>query len=96
MVEQLPGFAPAWKEFAVQCKEPAETLSAIEKGLAANPDRETRGILLINKALTLNSQGDVEAARSILGNVVSDPETTFSNEHLAKQFLPMCVDTPSQ
>jgi tetratricopeptide (TPR) repeat protein len=89
MVERFPAFAPAWKEFALQCDDPTEKLSAIERGLAANPDRETKGILLINKALTLNEQDDTETAKSILGNLALDPETTFSNEHLAKQMLAM-------
>ena len=71
----------------MQCEDPAETLAAIEKGLAAKPDRETQGILLINKALALNEQGEADTAKSILGNLALNPETTFGNEHLAKQTL---------
>jgi tetratricopeptide (TPR) repeat protein len=89
MVQKFPTFAPAWKEFALQCDDTAEKLAAIEKGLAAKPDRETKGILLINKAIALNEQGDVETATSILGNLALDPDTTFANEHLAKQSLAM-------
>ena len=89
MVEKFPTFAPAWKELALQCDDTAEKLAAIEKGLAASPDRETEGILLINKALTLTEQGDGKAATSILGNLALNPDTTFANEHLAKQTLAM-------
>lgn len=89
MVEKFPTFAPVWKEFALQCEGSAEKLAAIERGLAAKPDRETKGILLINKALTLHEQGDARAAKSILGELALDPDTTFANEHLAKQVLVM-------
>ena len=87
MTEKFPTFAPAWKEYALQCDSNADKLAAIEKGLAANPDAETKGVLLINKALALNENGETEAAKSILGNLALDPETTFANEHLAKLTL---------
>ena len=89
MVQKFPNFAPVWKEFSLQCEDTAEKLAAIERGLAANPDRETKGILLINKALALHEQGDAQAATSILSDLALDPETTFANEHLAKQSLAM-------
>ena len=92
LVERSPGFAPGWKEFALLCDEPTEKLDAIEKGLAANPDAETKGTLLINKALTLNQQGENQAARDILGNLALDPDTSFANEHLAKQTLAMIAE----
>ena len=92
LVERLPQFAPAWKEYALQCDDPSEKLDAIEKGLAASPDAETEGILLINKALTLSQQGDNQAAKVILGNLALDPNATFANEHLAKQTLAMVAD----
>ncbi|MDB5335296.1 MAG: hypothetical protein JWN70_915 [Planctomycetaceae bacterium] len=88
---KLPTFAPVWKEHALLCDGIADKRAAIEKGLAANPDRETKGILLINKALALNEQGDVEIAKTILGNLALDPNTTFANEHLAKQTLAFIV-----
>jgi tetratricopeptide (TPR) repeat protein len=89
MTKRLPAFAPAWKEFALQCDAPTAKLAAIEKGLAAKPDAETKGLLLINKALILNKQGDTETATTILGNVALDANSTFANEHLAKQALAM-------
>jgi tetratricopeptide (TPR) repeat protein len=89
MLERIPSFAPPWVQYAVHCEDPSQSLAAIEKGLAAKPDRETHGMLLINKALTLNEQGDAETATSILGNLVLNPDTTFGNEHLAKQMLAM-------
>ena len=46
----------------------------------------------MNKAATLAQQGDTDAAVEILGKLVLDPETTFGNEHLAKQTLKLLVD----
>jgi tetratricopeptide (TPR) repeat protein len=96
MVERFPTFAPAWKELALQCDDPAEKLAAIEKGLDALPDRETKGILLINKALTLDKQGETEEAKLLLGGLVSNPETTLANEQLAKQTLALIRERPTQ
>lgn len=89
LIERIPTFAPAWKEHALLCDDPSNRLASIEKGLAANPDAETKGILLINKAVTLDEQGDNQGAVEILGNLVLDPKTTFGNEHIAKQTLAM-------
>ena len=48
MVERIPQFAPAWKEFASLCDDEGERLAAIENGLAANPDAGTKGMLNIS------------------------------------------------
>jgi tetratricopeptide (TPR) repeat protein len=87
LVKRVPGFAPAWKEQAMQANTDAEKLAAIEKGLAANPDGETKGILLINKALILDRGGDHEGAVRLLGELALDPASTFATEHLAKVTL---------
>ena len=76
-MERLPQFAPAWKEYALQCDNLPDKLEAIEKGLAAQPDLETKGMLLINKALALSQQGDQAAAKEILGNLALDPNSSF-------------------
>lgn len=87
MTEELPDFAPVWKEYALQCDSTEDKLAGIEQGLAANPDAETKGMLLISKALSINENGDADTAKTILGNLALDPDTTFANEHLAKQAL---------
>ena len=87
LVKRVPGFAPAWKEQAMQADTDAEKLAAIEKGLAANPDAETKGILLINKALIVDRSGDHEAAVRLLGELALDPASTYATEHLAKVTL---------
>jgi tetratricopeptide (TPR) repeat protein len=87
MVKRVPGFAPAWKEQAMRADADAEKLEAIEKGLAANSDGETKGILLINKALITDRSGDHEAAVRLLGELALDPASTYATEHLAKVAL---------
>jgi tetratricopeptide (TPR) repeat protein len=87
LVKRVPGFAPAWKELAMQADADAEKLAAIEKGLAANPDGETKGILLINKALILDRGGDHDGAVRLLGELALDPASTYATEHLAKVTL---------
>jgi tetratricopeptide (TPR) repeat protein len=84
LIELFPGFAPVWKEMAILVDNDVEKLAAIEKGLAANPDRETKGILLINKAIIMNRGGDREGAVQMLGELALDPESTYGTEHLAK------------
>jgi tetratricopeptide (TPR) repeat protein len=87
LVKRVPGFAPAWKELAMQADTDAEKLTAIEKGLAANPDAETKGILQINKALILDRKGDHDGAVRFLGELALDPASTYATEHLAKVTL---------
>ncbi len=87
MVKTIPQFAPAWKNFASLCDDDGERLSAIEKGLAAHPDAETKGMLEINKALVFNLKGDHAAAVQLLGELALDPKSTFHTEHAAKAAL---------
>lgn len=84
LVKRLPQFAPAWMELVFLTDQKDERLAAIENGLAANPDPETKGILQINKALTLNTEGDKQGAVLLLGNLVLDPNSTLGTETLAK------------
>jgi hypothetical protein len=87
LIERVPHFAPAWKEYALSCSEENAKLAALEQGLAARPDPETKGLLIINKALTLHYQSRTQAARELLTNLAQDPATTFANEALAKHTL---------
>ena len=87
MVERIPQFAPAWKEFASLCDDEGERLAAIENGLAANPDAGTKGMLKINKALALNLKGKHDDAVRLLGELALDPNSTLGTEHSAKAAL---------
>lgn len=87
LVKQLPQFAPGWKELALLADDDSEKLAALEHGLAANPDAETRGMLSINKALLLERRGDHEGAIRMLGELALDLNSPFDIEHIAKATL---------
>ncbi|TPN86902.1 tetratricopeptide repeat protein [Aquimarina algicola] len=86
LVQKIPSFAPAWKEYS-SLLEGKERLNAIEKGLEQNPDVETEGMLLINKALAVNESGNLKEASEILTNVIFNTNTTFGNIEMAKFVL---------
>ena len=79
--------APAWKEKANLQQDSGERLGLIDRGLQCNPDPETRGVLLIDKALALAHQGQKLKAVEILSELALDPDETLQNEHLAKAVL---------
>lgn len=77
--EQVPDFAPALKEYALGTDNDAERLALIEKALKMDLDPETRGILMLNRASSLNAAGRKEEARQILLTLKdSKTETLFT------------------
>ena len=89
IADKVPGFAPAWKEVAIAAEGDAERLTAIQKGLASNPDPETKGLLEINEALVLHARGEADVALRLLRALALDPASTLATEHLAKAALAM-------
>ena len=87
VVMVCPKFPAAWKELLVLRTDDAGKLDEIEHGLAEQPDGETKGILLINKAIILNRQGKRDEATAILGDLALDPQSTLATESLAKYTL---------
>jgi tetratricopeptide (TPR) repeat protein len=87
LAEQVPAFAPAWKDLAVSTDDNDERNEAIRKGLAANPDAETRGMLQLNEALDLHARGERDAAIRLLEELIRDEASTHATEHLAKAAL---------
>jgi len=87
MVKRAPTFAPAWMALAVLLEDEAARLEAIEAGLFHEPDQETKGVLLLNKALILNRQGKRQEAIRIVGELAIDPKAPLSVEHRAKLTL---------
>lgn len=83
LVKDLPQFAPGWKELATLVDD-KERLSIIEKGLAASPDLETKGMLQTNKALELNRRGEHDGAIWLLGELALDPNSPGDTEQIAK------------
>ncbi len=87
LVKNIPSYAPGWKDVFRFAENDESALSSIEKGLAANPDKETYGILMVNKALIFHRQGKHQEAIEILGQLALDVNSTFATEKLAKQTL---------
>jgi hypothetical protein len=90
IVQKYPGFPPAWKELSVLLQDPAARLHDIDRGLAGDPDAETKGMLLINRALLLQGE-DRDAAIRILGELALDPSATLATETLATAMLKRIV-----
>jgi hypothetical protein len=60
-------------------------------GLEHDPDADTRGMLVINRALTLNRRADREGAITILGELALDPRSTLTTAMLAKSTLAQLI-----
>lgn len=92
LTEKIPQFAPAWKEKANLESDERKRLEAIEKGLGADPDPETKGFLLINKAIVLANARKKEEAIKILGELALDPSSPLDIELIAKRTLAFILD----
>jgi tetratricopeptide (TPR) repeat protein len=92
IVGGFPNFAPAWNELANLLDAPDAILDAVARGLAASPDDDTRGMLLIRRALALHARGRAAEAVPILGELALDPASTLATESLAKYTLARLVD----
>ena len=67
IVRASPSCAAAWDQYANFVDDPAAQLSVIERGLAVPCDPDTRGSLLVRKALRLWRDGQTSGALEILG-----------------------------
>jgi len=91
IVEKFPAFPAAWKELSSLLDDDVARLRAIMRGLEHDPDRETKGMLLINRAMLLHRRGDVDGAIAILGELALDPQSTLGVETMAKAMLARIV-----
>jgi tetratricopeptide (TPR) repeat protein len=88
IVKVAPGIAAAWKDLALDVEgDDAAKLAALDKVLAHEPDLETRGVVLSNKALVLDRLGRRPEAIAILGELALDPRTPLDVEQLSKLAL---------
>lgn len=87
LTQNVPDFAPGWKELADISEDETVRLYAINQGLSKKPDSQTEGILLINKAIILNNNQDKEGAKQILNTLVLSGNVTKSNVELAELVL---------
>jgi tetratricopeptide (TPR) repeat protein len=91
LVQNHPSFAPGWDVHANFVADPLARLEVIEQGLAAKPDRVTRGFLMVKRALAMSSLGDTEGAVSILQRLLADASgsiTTRAGAQLALARMP--------
>ncbi len=87
LVVEFPDFAPAWKDLVGLVDTDERRLTAIEHGLAADPDRETAGVLHLNHALLLDRRGLRADALVIVQTLLADPDTTLATEAFARKVL---------
>ena len=84
LVERFPSYAPAWDEHAQLVDDPRERFDIIERGLAASPDRYTRGSLLVRKATAMHALGDAANALKLLQDLASDPTQSLHTRAVAE------------
>jgi tetratricopeptide (TPR) repeat protein len=87
VTRRYPSFAPAWRELAKFLDDPGDRERAIEAGLAADPDADTRGLLLLSKASILRRRGRHDEAALILNALVSDPSPSLVAQAWARAML---------
>jgi len=91
LTEKLPQFAPSWKELALLEEDDDEKLLDLDNGLRSDPDAETRGYLLVNKALVLDRRGQREAAIAMLGELALGPASPRDIEIIAKKTIALIL-----
>jgi tetratricopeptide (TPR) repeat protein len=91
IVAKFPAFPAAWTELSSLLDDDEARLQAIDRGLEHGPDGETKGTLLIKKALILHRRGDRDGAVKLLGELALDPHSTLATELLAKATLAQIV-----
>lgn len=90
LIQKFPSCPAGWALHANFVTEPVARLAAIESGLAARPDPDTRGSLLIHKAWALERLGQTDRALEILTSLtarIGDSVSTYANAHIALAFM---------
>lgn len=87
MINKVPTFAPAWKELFYLSENDPNRDAYLAKALSLNPDADTYGICKINFASRIAGKGDIESAKKILTELISDEASTSGNVTLAKAIL---------
>jgi tetratricopeptide (TPR) repeat protein len=95
LVVQFPSFAPGWSEHVNHLSDAVERLKAIEHGLTARPDRETRGFLMVQQALATSEAGDAAAALTMLRRLVTSTDS-LSARAAAELALAKISSSPSR
>ena len=87
LVEKHPSFAAAWNEYANFEPDAQKRLYALERGLAAAGDADTRGALSVKRALILAELGHRDQAVMQLQRIAADDTGSASAQAMAKAML---------
>lgn len=87
IVTKFPDYAPAWKEIGILSENSKDKTDAFDRVLNMDADMDTKGSVLINKAIGFGNQGARDKSVDILGSVILDPDTTLGNLEVAKFVL---------
>ena len=92
LLKRTPTFAPAWKESALLQETPEKRLADLEHGLGLSPDAETEGLLILNRATTLESLGKRDECIRLLTSLAQATNSTVGTKALAKDALAVLLD----
>ncbi|GHB91878.1 hypothetical protein GCM10007047_03490 [Cerasicoccus arenae] len=87
LIKNAPNFAPAWKEKAILTENLDDRINYLNRGLSYNPDAETKGMLIMNKAMALQLLGRQKEANQLLQGLITDPQSTRATVSLSQQIL---------
>ncbi len=87
----VPNFGPAWRLLASLLPDPQARIAVIERGVTADCDPETLGLLRVNKAVALGQLGREEDAIQLLGDIMFDEATTGLTYAMASSTLKQAV-----
>jgi len=87
MITNSPSFAPVWKEKALITEDSQQQLQYFDKALSLDPDPETYGMCMLNKAALLNKSGQKAEAQRILEELSRSQTSTVNTKALAAEFL---------
>lgn len=94
LTRKAPAFVPAWQELAMSAEDVAEGERLVEKTLSLDPDVESRGTLLVHRAILLRRRGQEEAAQKQLQAVLDDARMPPSIHTLAREARTFLPDAP--
>ena len=73
LTKKAPDFVPAWEALALTTDKVDESERLVAKALSLEPDIDTRGQLLLRRAILLKRRHEQEAARKQLQALIDDP-----------------------
>ncbi len=87
LTELAPNYCPAWNALAEISEDPNQKLAYIERGLTAQCDAETYGMLLLNKARILSGFNEKDEAVRLLGELIFNKGTTDFVRNMARSAI---------